>query len=94
MIDKRPEAQIISTIKEKGDLESFANFWGCTREDVDDALEKALLAPTHAEFYTLSQNVYVSIESIKLDLFRAYKSICSDEVDCISKKISDMLATL
>lgn len=91
---KWPEAQIIATIKEKGELDTFVEQWGCSREDVDDALEKALLASTHSEFFTISQNIHTPIEIIKLDIFRAYKQICPEEIECISRKISDMLATL
>ena len=84
-----PEKELIDNAIAADDLSFIIQSWGVERPEIMNYLEQAKTAERHDEFFSLSQNLNLPIETVRTDLIRFFKQTNPNEaekaIECIYK---------
>lgn len=86
-----PENVLISDVLQADDLSMLVSSWDTPNDEIQVAMEQALAAGKHNEFYSLHGSICLSLEQIRTDIIRFYKHRHPDEVSSIVDVIRQVL---
>lgn len=86
-----PEKVLIENAQNAADLTYLLQEWEVSASDVASYLERALVAGKHNEFYSLSQDLQLSLETARRSAMRFFKQTQQTEVEKVINSITAFL---
>lgn len=86
-----PESVLISDVLQADNLSVLETNWGTPGEEIQVAMEQALTAGKHNEFYSIHHSTCLPLEQIRTDIIRFYKSRHPEEVTAIIEIMQQLL---
>ena len=89
--DNWPEYELIKEALTAENYDFLVLSWDTTKEEVKSALEEALAAGKHNEFYTLSTKMCLKLDQVRSDIIKFYKQTHTEIINTIVEQIEAAL---
>lgn len=89
--EKWPELELVEKALQADSLDYLVQSWDTDIEDIRVALEEALTAGKHNEFFALSNRMCLSLQQVRSDIIKFYKQQHPDTVTDIIRLIQSLL---
>lgn len=89
--ERWPELELVEKALLSDNLSYLEESWDTSTEEIKNALEEALAAGKHNEFYVLSNKMFLSLHQVRSDIIKLYKQQHPDTITGIIRSIQALL---